>query len=155
MVFKRRSLGSDPDALQSEIERLFGVSSTASRWVIIRHSHRWRPPTDVYETEDHIVVQVEIAGMRNGGFSVSLSDRVLSISGTRQDPTPKTAYLQMEIPYGDFHTEVFIPVPIAEDAIQATYQDGFLKILLPKAKSHRVRILDVSTSDYESTEKHD
>jgi len=155
MVFKRRSLGDDPDALQSEIERLFGVPSTARRWIVIRHSHYWRPPTDVYETEDHIVVQVEIAGMRNGEFSVSLTDRVLSISGTRQDPAPKTAYLQMEIPYGDFYTEVFIPVPIVEDAIQATYHDGFLKVLLPKVKSHRVRILDVSRGDYEPTERRD
>lgn len=155
MILKRRSLGSDPDALQSEIERLFGVPSTARRWIVLRHSHVWQPPTDVFETEEHIIVQVEVAGMRNGEFSVSLTDRVLSISGTRHDPAPKTAYLQMEIPYGDFHTEVFIAAPIVEDAIQATYYDGFLKVLLPKAKSHRVRILDVSTSENDPTATRD
>jgi HSP20 family protein len=152
---KRRPLGSDPDALQSEIERLFGVPSTARRWIVLRHSHVWQPPTDVFETEDVIVVQVEIAGMRSSEFTISLSDRVLSIGGARHDPAPKTSYLQMEIPYGDFHTEVFIAAPVIEDAIQATYHDGFLKVVLPKAKTRRVRILDVSTDETDPTEKRD
>lgn len=152
MIFKRRPFGNDPDALQSEIERLFGVPSTVRRWAIMRHSHCWQPPTDVYETEEHVVVQVEVAGMRHSEFTVSLNEHVLSISGTRPNPGPKTAYQQMEIPYGDFHTEVYIAIPIAEDAIQATYFDGFLKVLLPKAKSQRIRILDVSTDEYDARE---
>jgi len=47
----------------------------------------------------------------------------------------------MEIRYGDFRTEVYIPWAIIEDEIEATYEDGFLKVILPKAKAQKVRII--------------
>ncbi|MEK7786124.1 MAG: Hsp20/alpha crystallin family protein, partial [Chloroflexota bacterium] len=43
----------------------------------------WRPPTDVCETETEVVVEVEIAGMREDDFHVSLDGRLLTISGLR------------------------------------------------------------------------
>ena len=46
----------------------------------------WQPPTDVYETEKSIVIQVEIAGMHDSEFTIALEKRVLSISGVRQSP---------------------------------------------------------------------
>ena len=73
--------------------------------------HVWRPPTDVYETEDAIVVRVEIAGMREADFTVALVERSLLIRGVRQDLTERRAYYQMEIPFGEFSTEVELPRP--------------------------------------------
>ncbi len=47
--------------------------------------HVWRPPTDVFETEDAIIVRVEIAGMLENDFSIVLDGRYLSIRGMRSD----------------------------------------------------------------------
>ena len=55
-----------------------------------------------------VVVRVEVAGMKETDLAVSLTDRVLVITGVRQDPSPKVAYHQMEIRYGEFRTEVFL-----------------------------------------------
>ena len=41
----------------------------------------WRPPTDVYELEETLVVRVEIAGMREEDFIIQLNGRILSIRG--------------------------------------------------------------------------
>ncbi|MBI5713270.1 MAG: hypothetical protein HZC38_07580 [Chloroflexi bacterium] len=49
--------------------------SYSTRLISIRHVHLWRPPTDIYETETHLVVQMEIAGMRDGDVSILLQDR--------------------------------------------------------------------------------
>ena len=46
----------------------------------------WRPPTDVYETDDSVVVVVEIAGLGEGDYTITLSGRTLLISGERRDP---------------------------------------------------------------------
>ena len=46
----------------------------------------WRPPTDVYETDDSVVVVVEIAGLGEGDYTVTLNGRTLLISGERRDP---------------------------------------------------------------------
>ncbi len=100
----------------------------------------WRPPTDVYETDDCVVVKVEIAGMDENSFTISLSGRTLTIAGIRVDPVAKLAYQQMEIAYGRFQTEVYLPRPIADNEVEATYEDGFLKVILPKAEGRKVSI---------------
>ena len=80
------------------------------RWVIVRHTTAWHPPTDVYEIDDRLVVVVEIAGMRDGDFNVTLQGQRLTISGTRRRMTgPDCAYYQLEISFGDFRTPSTCP----------------------------------------------
>ena len=110
------------------------------RWRIAVRSYSWRPPTDVYETEDAIVVRVEVAGMRTSGFSISLDKRNLQIHGNRPDNSERRAFHQMEIPFGEFNTEVELPYEVAAGLVEATYRDGFLRIVLPKAGPHSIHI---------------
>jgi HSP20 family protein len=110
------------------------------RWRIATRPYIWRPPTDVYETESSIIVRVEIAGMRETDFSIQLIDRSLQIRGVRQDIPERRSYHQMEIPFGDFSTEVELPVPIVAEQIEAVYRDGFLRIVLPKARPQQIRV---------------
>jgi len=109
-------------------------------WRIAMRPHVWRPPTDVYETEEVIVIRVEIAGMREQDFSVALEDRTLTIRGVRSDPTERRAFYQMEIPFGEFSTEVELPAPIVNEGVEAVYRDGFLLITLPKARPQHIQV---------------
>src|SRR3972149_4245097 len=97
-------------------------------------SHVWRPPTDVFETGDEVVVRVEIAGMEETGFTVVLDVRDLFIRGVRADTSERRAYYQMEIRFGEFGTDVGLPVAGVSGEIQAVYTNGFLNIRLPKAQ---------------------
>lgn len=109
-------------------------------WRISTHPHTWRPPTDVYEREDSIIVRVEIAGMNENDFSVSLDQNILAVRGVRTDISERRAYHQMEINFGEFFTAVEIQVPIDFERIQAEYQNGFLWITLPKAQPKIIKI---------------
>lgn len=100
----------------------------------------WRPPTDVYETDKTIIVRVEVAGMRESDFNLSLVDRNLIIRGVRQDINERRAYYQMEIPFGEFSTEVELSVPIVVEQAEAVYRDGFLRIVLPKARPQHIKV---------------
>jgi HSP20 family protein len=74
-------------------------------------------------------------------MDISFANRVLTVTGTRRDPSDKLTYQQMEIKYGSFRTDVFLPWPVKADGIEASYDDGFLVIVLPKAKgAHKVPI---------------
>jgi HSP20 family protein len=115
------------------------------RWSFQREA-MWRPPTDVYETGDSAVVIVEIAGLGDGDFDISLIGRTLVISGERRDPAEKLAYQQMEIRYGKFRTQVYLPWALDSGRIEATYENGFLKVLLRKAQVRRIPI-DVVEED--------
>jgi HSP20 family protein len=99
----------------------------------------WSPPTDVYEIEEAVIVRVEIAGMTEDGFVITLDERFLTIRGTRPDIPERRAYHQLEIPFGEFISEVELPVPVVMDKIQAIYQGGFLRLVLPKVIPHLPR----------------
>lgn len=94
----------------------------------------WRPPTDVYETDDSVVILVEIAGMDPDQIQVEFSDKILCISGVRSAKHRRAAAHCLEVQYGDFSSEVYLPGQYDLDAIEAEYKDGFLHIALPKLK---------------------
>jgi HSP20 family protein len=116
----------------------------ARRWVVMRQANVWRPPTDVFELEDRLVVMVEIGGMRDGEFNVVLQDRRLTISGTRRRAIhDQIAFHQMEVRYGEFRTEVSLPWPVSREGVSATYREGFLRVELPHARNQQIHIVDV------------
>jgi HSP20 family molecular chaperone IbpA len=111
-----------------------------SRWRIISRPHAWRPPTDVYETDAALIIRVEVAGMRESDFTISLVERTLTIRGIRQDTSERRAYHQMEIAFGEFNTEVELPYAIISDKVEAVYRDGFLRITLPIAQPKHIKV---------------
>jgi len=121
-------------AARQAIEQMSASGTSATRWILISHSHLWRPPTDVYETEEAYVIQIEVAGMSGADFGIYVQDRRVSIHGMRQDSGGggARAYHQMEIHFGEFRTEVDLPTPIHRTAVTADYHDGYLKLVLPK-----------------------
>jgi HSP20 family protein len=103
-------------------------------------TNKWRPPTDIYETKDAIIVRIEIAGMRDSDFSITLSDHTLSVEGIRTNIDDRTTYHQMEIRFGEFLSEINILWPVDAKSVEAEYKDGFLRLVLPKTKPHKVEI---------------
>jgi len=122
------------------IESINDSGYQAQPWRLTIKSHIWRPATDVYEIDDTIVVRIEIAGMRDTDFSILLNDRNLVVRGVRADNPEKRAYHQMEIRFGEFISDVELPYQVDTEKIEAVYQAGFLRIVLPKAKRHHVQV---------------
>ena len=110
------------------------------QWKLNIRNHAWRPPTDIYETDDWLIVRVEIAGMQENDFEISLTGRNLTIHGIRPDLAEKRAYHQMEIHSGEFLLELEMPLPIISDQVQAVYQNGFLRVVIPKAQPRHIPI---------------
>ena len=132
-----------PDAYRPEYylpNELQFMDSGASHWRLAIRSPAWRPPTDVFETEEAIIVRVEIAGMREIDFSIELDGRNLTIRGMRSDSTERRAYHQMEIRFGEFSIELEMPYPIEMEHIEAFYNNGFLRVSLPKARPRQISI---------------
>lgn len=121
-------------------EEVQSLTPGASRWRNGIRPHIWRPSTDVYETETAIVVRVEIAGMREEDFSISLANRLLSIRGVRPDLPARRAYHQMEIAFGEFSTEVELPGPVLTESVVAEYTDGFLRLEFPKELPKKINV---------------
>jgi HSP20 family protein len=121
-------------------EEIESLSEGSSRWRNGVRSPIWRPATDLYETTDSIIVRVEIAGMREEDFSISLTGNQLSVRGNRPDIQERRAYHQMEIFFGEFITEVELPGPVVADEVSAEYVAGFLRLVFPKEKPTKIII---------------
>jgi len=100
----------------------------------------WSPPTDVYETEEHMVLRMEVAGLREEDVVVAVEDNVLTISGNRSDSGERRAYHQMEIRFGKFEITVHIPMPVQIESASAQYKDGLLIVRLPKASPNSLKV---------------
>ena len=111
-------------------------------WQVQVRAGVWSPPTDVYETENAYVVRVEIAGMREEDFDITVENNFLSIRGSRPDVSERRAYQQMEIRFGKFETVVGMPGPIDLEASRADYSEGFLTVTLPKAKPNQIEVTE-------------
>jgi HSP20 family protein len=110
------------------------------RWRNGVRSPIWRPPTDVFETEQSVIIRVEIAGMQEDDFSISLTGDKLSVRGNRPDIQERRAYHQMEIFFGEFNVEVNLPAPVLADKVTAEYQAGFLRLVFPKDKPKKIQV---------------
>jgi HSP20 family protein len=137
----------DFDKMRNQIHRLMGeFFKEAKPLVGYQADQSFHPPMDIYETEENLVIVMEIAGMRTEDINVLFEKDHLSISGTRTEacPTPKTRLHQMEIDYGYFERTLRIPFPLQVDEIRATYRDGFLVITIPKRKEPISKTVEVS-----------
>ena len=110
------------------------------------HSQQmWRPPIDVYETSDEIVILTDIAGVNREELHVEIGPRTVKISGRRRERPLREnmRYSLAEIPYGYFERSLALPAPIEMETVSAAYADGLLQIRMQKAplnKVHKVPI---------------
>jgi len=138
-------------ALSDEMRRaLQDFMSSKNPASILHDLSGWKPPTDVFETEDSIVVRMDIAGMASENILVGFdgSRNILTIAGRRVDQSSqrKTGYHQMEIIYGTFQRQIYVPAPVDVNSIRSTYRNGFLEITFRKAKRPVTRVISIKIS---------
>jgi HSP20 family protein len=136
----RRDLLDEMQQMQEEMEQFWQLPRFGGRYVSRHRGEIWHPPTDVYETETSVMVRVEVGGLEEEDFEIRLEGHILIISGERRDQADKLAYHQLEMRYGPFLTAVHLSQPIDETGIEATYRDGVLRVILPKAQPCQVPV---------------
>lgn len=99
----------------------------------------WKPAMDIYETKDEIIILAEVAGVSKDKIDIEVNSKAIKISGCRNE-VPKMEscnYRLAEIQYGSFERILILPAFIDQDNVDASFQDGFLKIRLVKKPIER------------------
>jgi len=107
----------------------------------------WRPPMDIYETPEEIIIVAEIGGADRDDLEVEISTKAVKVKGTRiaKHCSGNVTYRLAEIQYGNFERTIFLPAPIDPEIVSAAYTNGFLEIRLakmPREVSHKIPISD-------------
>jgi HSP20 family protein len=89
-------------------------------------------------------VVAEVPGLKKDDIELSLHGGVLTISGERkQDKKGEEGYRNERF-FGRFQRSVTLPTSVDGNKVKATYQDGILKVVLPKAEEAKPKQIDVS-----------
>ncbi len=100
---------------------------------------------DVYETETRLVIKARTAGVSKSDLDVSISDGILTISGTLSsgDDSEATQWHMQECYWGEFSRTLALPVPVKEDEVEAVLKDGVLTISFTKVKQEQARKIEI------------
>jgi HSP20 family protein len=96
-----------------------------------------KPAIDIKETDKEIIAEVEIPGFDPEKLEVAVEEGVLRVKGSmdEQKEEKEKNYWRKEIRKGSFERAVRLPVAVKEDEVEATYEKGILKIVMPKIET--------------------
>lgn len=107
----------------------------------------WSPAVDVYEDKDQFTVVAEVPGMKKEDLNITLQNGVLTISGERKREEKKPDHgFRSERFVGRFQRSITLPASVDPSGVKATYQDGLLKVMLPKSEEAKPKQIEVSVS---------
>lgn len=100
---------------------------------------------DVYETEDRLVVKARTAGVNKEELDVSISDGILTISGTLSsgDEAEAINWHIQECYWGEFSRTLALPVSVREDEVEAVLKDGVLTISFAKIRQEAAKKIPI------------
>lgn len=102
---------------------------------------------DVYQTDSDIIIKAPVAGVQPEDIDITITEDVITIKGERkEDPdVPQEAYYTQECYYGPFSRSIILPVPVISEHADATFKNGVLQLVIPKAEKVRTKTLKIKT----------
>lgn len=103
------------------------------------------PAVDIYEDKNNMIIETQLAGIDPAKVDISIEDDVLVIEGSQEKKSEvdDKNYYRREVRYGSFHRAVALPTSVKGEEAKAEYENGVLKITVPKeerAKPKKVKI---------------
>jgi HSP20 family protein len=145
----------DLRTLQEEVNRLFSTNLTRAFGDEGIGRGAWAPSVDIYENKDQIVLEAELPGMNQDEFDLSIENNVITLRGERKfekaDETDN--YHRVERSYGAFTRSFTLPQTVSAEGAVAEYNNGVLRVTLPKREETKARRIQVTGAGTSSTSK--
>lgn len=101
---------------------------------------------DVYENGDELVVKAAVPGVDPKDVDISVDDDILTIKGEfdQRDEVNEDGWMRRELRYGSFHRQLRLPPTVDAEKAQATFENGVMKLTLPKKPEARSRSFKIT-----------
>ena len=127
--------------LRREIDRLFEDTFQNGG-----DRNAWMPSVNIRETANEFAFEVELAGLKPEHVEVTCDNGVLMIRGERQEERKEGEegrYHLVERSYGSFSRSFQLPQGVDDDRIEASFENGLLRVHVPKAAIPQPRKIDI------------
>ncbi len=129
--------------LFNDFDRLF--SDLASRNSVANESLSY--PADLYETDNHIVLEMAVPGLTAENLDISVEDRNLVIKGKfaeeKSEENQDRRYWMQSVSRSEFSRSLKLARTVDVDNIAATVENGMLKLEMPKVAEAKVRKIEI------------
>jgi HSP20 family protein len=132
-------------SIQDEMNQVFRRATGQGGQGEASEGRLWAPAIDISERKDAYIVTAEIPGVRPEDLDVSLEDGVLTIKGERQfsQESSEQQWHRVERRYGAFRRTITLPTRTKADEIEASFENGLLEVVVPKAEEARPRKIQI------------
>jgi HSP20 family protein len=133
--------------LQSEMNHLFDRwGGEGRRFFGLTAAY---PPVNVWEENEAVHVEAELPGLNLGDLEIFVTGgNQLTIKGERKEVAPeKCVRHREERSFGSFTRMLTLPFPVDADKVEARFENGVLKVSLPKHETARPRKIVVKSSE--------
>jgi len=90
------------------------------------------PAVNITEQKDGYQVSLAVPGMKKDDFKIAVDGNMLTISSEKEESSEDEKFTRKEYSYSSFSRSFTLPEEISKDKIDAKYEDGVLKISLPR-----------------------
>lgn len=137
---RRQDFGSPLLRLRDRLNQFFDVPTWDQDFF-----EGWMPAVDIREDKDKLTVKAELPGMKKEDINVSLHENNLILSGERRcEETQKEGeFYRSECYYGKFQRSILLPTSVDSSKIDASYNDGILRVTLPKSEQAKRKQIQV------------
>lgn len=106
----------------------------------------YTPAVDVYQDKNNVIVETPLAGVDPEKVNVSVENDVLKIEGKseHQSEVDEDNYYRKEVRYGSFYRAVALPTSVIADKAEANFENGMLKVVIPKAGEVKPKTIKVN-----------
>jgi HSP20 family protein len=133
--------------LQEQVNKLFESSFASNAGQSALTS--WAPPVDIYETENELVLKVDLPEISDKDLDVRIENNMLTIRGERkfESEVKQDNYLRVERSYGSFSRTFGLPNTVNTEAIKAEYKNGVLTVSLPKRAESKPKQVKINVTN--------
>lgn len=148
MAIVRYNPWSEMNSLQRQFNRMFDDVLTPATLADFGNFSKV-PPAELTETEENLVLKLEVPGMQPADLNIEATAKSISISGERKSETQteEEGKTRTEFRYGSFQRVIPLPVRIQNTEVKAEYKNGILYLTLPKAEAEKNKVVKVNLLD--------
>jgi HSP20 family molecular chaperone IbpA len=108
-------------------------------------------PIDAYATNDEVVILAAAPGISANDLDISVEKNTLTITGTvpsvaKSEQAKGATWYLHELPRGSFRRSLTLPLDVDASKAEATFENGVLRLVLPKAESAKPRHIPVQAA---------
>lgn len=160
----RNPLFNDLFSLRNTIDQLFGESSLGDTFGTLASRAETsggtvaRPmPLDVYATDDHVVITAAVPGMNPDNLQLTVHQNTVTLSGSLSsvadtEETKNATWYVRELPSGTYRRSITLPFAVDADQASASFEQGILRVVLPKAEASKPKQISIHTGQNQAIE---